>query len=254
MFGILCWGVVSVHAEPPEAAKTWRELCGKFGGQAEFAWVENDKGLPNVLIYGDSISIQYHQELLRELKGAANLYRIFTNGGDSGTVIEKMDLMDKTMRNANLEGRWDFQWDLIQLNVGLHDLKYWKDGKMDRKSGKQVTSLADYEENLREIIPYLEEKAPGAALVFAMTTPVPEKSSGRDAGDAARYNEVAHKVLEEFPKVVVNDLYELTKPHQRDWWVKPGNVHFNSKGQKAQAGRTAEIILQVLKERSEKSQ
>lgn len=59
-------------------------------------------------------------------------------------------------------------------------------------------------------------------------------------------NHVAAKVLKENPDIIVNDLYSFTKPNQPKWWTKPGNVHFNAKGQKAQAEHTSEVILKAL--------
>lgn len=236
---------VTVQAET--AAEAWKKLSGKFAGSAEFALPKNDPDLPNVLIYGDSISIHYHAELKKALEGEANLYRIFTNGGDSGTVIEKLETMEKTMRDPKLDDPWDFDWDVIQLNVGLHDLKYWKDGKMDKAKGKQVNSPEDYEKNLEKVIPFLKKFAPEATLIFATTTPVPENESGRVAGDAERYNAVAIEIVKRYPEILVNDLFYLSKPVQSEWWTKPGNVHFNSVGQQDQATQTAGVIRRALK-------
>ena len=82
--------------------------------------------------------------------------------------------------------------------------------------------------------------------MFALTTPVPHGEPGRRAGDAARYNEVALKVLESHPEIVVNDLYSFTKPHHSEWWIKPGNVHFNPKGIRAQGEEVAKVLRQLL--------
>lgn len=229
------------------AEKAWYELVDQKSRKSpEFSYQTNNPELPNVLIYGDSISIQYHKELREKLTGKANLYRLPWNGGDSSTLILKMTKLHETMGNPDLDAPWNFKWDVVQFNVGLHDLKYMDGKKLDKKAGKQVSSLRDYEKNLQSIIPYLRELAPGAKLIFATTTPVPEGGNGRVAGDAIRYNQVAAKVLKENPDIIVNDLYSFTKPNQPKWWTKPGNVHFNAKGQKAQAEHTSEVILKAL--------
>ena len=231
--------------EPAESA--WKKLVGKrFASAPEFSYPTNDPKLPNVLIYGDSISIHYHQELRKELAGKANLYRIYENGGDSSTFIPKMAKMRGTMTDTSLDDPWNFQWDVIQFNVGLHDLKYLDGKKMDKHKGKQVTSPDQYGKNLEAILEFLEKEYPEAHLIFATTTPVPEGESGRVAGDAEKYNEIARKVLKDHPEVTINDLYSLTKPNQPNWWTKPGNVHFNSKGQQAQADQTAAAIIAEL--------
>jgi len=177
------------------------------------------------------------------------VYRLYCNGGDSSSVITKMKTMHDTMRNPRLAGHWDFDWDVIHFNVGLHDLKYMNGKKLDRVNGRQVTSTADYEKNLRAIIAYLKELAPQAKLIFVTTTPVPEGEAGRIAGDAAKYNQVALKVLKDYPEIGVNDLYAFTKPHHKEWWTKPGNVHFNTEGATAQGKESARVIEQELQKR-----
>ena len=220
-------------------------------GQPEFAYVVNDPALSNVLIYGDSISIDYTQDLRRELHGIANVYRLYTNGRDSGSFIQQMTLMHDTMRNQNLVGHWDFDWDLVHFNVGLHDLKYVLDGKLNREQGEQVATIEQYQTNLRDIVGYLKQTFPEAKLVFATTTPVPQGARGRDPGDAEKYNTAALAVLTAYPDIVINDLFTLTLPNQAQWWRKPGNVHFNATGSAKQAEQVAQVICEVLQQPSQ---
>lgn len=230
------------------AKEAWGKLVGpKSSKSPEFAFIQNDPALPNVLLYGDSISIGYTQQVRASLEGKANVYRIYCNGGDSASFIPKMTQMHTTMRDAKLEGHWSFEWDVIHFNVGLHDLKYIANGKLDTKNGKQVHSTDEYGKNLGQIIFYLKKLAPKASLIFCTTTPVPKGGAGRVAGDALKYNEVALKIVKEHPAIMVNDLYAFTKPNQVKWWTKPGNVHFNPEGRKAQGEEVARVILEALK-------
>lgn len=239
---------VAVTMSGKTAEEAWNELVGpKFLEQSAFACVIPDPGLPNVLIYGDSISIHYTPALRKQLEGKANVFRLHCNGGDSSTVIEKLTLLHETMRDEALEGHWSFDWDVIQFNVGLHDLKYWSENGLDRENGKQVSTIEAYQKNLKGIIAYLKKLAPEATLIFATTTPVPENSAGRVAGDAVRYNQAALAVLKEYPEVLINDLYAFTKPKQPEWWAHPGNVHYNKEGCEAQGAEVATFILDVLK-------
>ncbi len=236
-----------------------------FGGTAEEAWygialrkkaadknkafqfVENNPSLPNLFIYGDSISIAYTPVVRDLLEGKANVYRLHVNGGDSSSFVSKMDTLHATMQNPALNGHWVHEWDVVQVNVGLHDLKYIvKGSKLDKINGKQVSSLDEYEKNLEKIIAYLGERHPRAKLVFALTTPVPEGEPGRHAGDAAKYNKVALKVLKNHPEIVINDLYSFTKPHHEVWWTRPGNVHFNKIGIRAQGEEVARVLEELL--------
>ncbi len=146
-----------------------------------------------------------------------------------------------------MEGHWKFKWDVIHFNVGLHDLKYLnKKNDLDLENGKQVASLEEYAANLEAIIAYLKDLAPDATLIFATTTPVPENAAGRRAGDAVRYNQTALEVMAKHPEIQINDLYALTKPMQAEWWVEPGNVHYERVGQKAQAHAVASKIAESL--------
>ena len=235
-------------ASAQSAKETWEGLLiEKLKKHPSFAYVENDSKLPNVLIYGDSISIGYTARVRQQMQGKANVYRLHRNGSSSGAFIGLMKSMHTAMRDEKLDKPWTHKWDVIHFNVGLHDLKYTIDGQLDKKNGKQVSSAETYEKNLVAIIAYLKELAPDAKLIFCTTTPVPEKSKGRVAGDAAKYNEVALKVMKEHPEIAINDLYSFTKPKQKEWWTSPGNVHFTRKGTDAQGNEVARIISEALK-------
>ncbi len=245
---ILSFVLTAGAAAAGTAQEAWNKLAGPPAlKQAAFAYVSHNPQLPNVLIYGDSISIGYTPQLRAALSGQANLYRLHCNGGDASSVIGKMDKMHAVMRDKKLTDPWTFEWDVIQINVGLHDLKYMLNDKLDVKNGKQVASVEQYVANLKEVIAYLKKTAPKARLIFATTTPVPENSNGRVAGDALRYNQAALELLKSHPEIAVNDLYSFTKPNQEKWWSAPGNVHFNQEGCTAQGNETARIILQALK-------
>jgi hypothetical protein len=142
------------------------------------------------LIIGDSISMGYTLRVRELLKGVANVHRIPENGGSTRDGLQKLD-------------RWlgAGKWDVIHFNWGLHDLKHWKDGKLDL-AGPQMTPVELYEANVRELMVKL--KSTNAALIFATTTPVPAGSAGRESGDEIGYNEAARRVME-----------EAKVPHQR---------------------------------------
>jgi arylsulfatase A-like enzyme len=238
--------------ESHDAESAWNKLVHTSQrltpwNKASFAYVERDPELPNVLLYGDSISIAYTPTVRDELAGKANVFRVHRNGASSGAVIPYLEELKEAMEDPSLPDHWDFPWDVIHFNVGLHDLKYVVEGStLDKDNGTQVTSPEKYAQNLRKIIHYFQGLAPAAKLVFATTTPVPEGEPGRFAGDAARYNQIAREVLRDFPKVEINDLHGLTKPHHEDWWTKPGNVHFSKTGSSEQGKQVARVIRQQL--------
>ena len=70
------------------AEEAWNTLVGvKLDGNPMFAFVKHDPGLPSVLIYGDSISMGYTQEVRKRLEGKANVYRMYRNCGPSNLFI-----------------------------------------------------------------------------------------------------------------------------------------------------------------------
>ncbi|MCK0146203.1 SGNH/GDSL hydrolase family protein [Arenibacter sp. F26102] len=226
------------------AREAWNKLANK--GKA-FEYVHPNKKLPNVLIYGDSISIGYTPTVRNELDGKANVFRFHKNGQSSNKFIPFMEKMKTTMFQPYLKGGWDFDWDVIHFNIGLHDLKYVKHGKLDKENGKQVNSIENYKENLHEICKYLMKEYPKAQLIFATTTAVPEEgAAGRFAGDSVKYNKVALEVLANYPSIQINDLYAFTQPHSKEWFIEPANVHYNDLGKTEQGKQVAKVIAENL--------
>ena len=90
------------------------------------------------------------------------------------------------------------KWDIIHFNFGLHDIKH-----IDPITGKNSKNLShphqaspeQYEKNLIEIVEKL--KRTGAKLIFATTTPYPDKlgKQMRSPGMPKVYNEVALRVM-----------------------------------------------------------
>lgn len=235
------------------AEEAWNNLAGKNAKRPAFAYVQNDPALPNVLIYGDSISIHYTPDVREHLVGKANLYRLYRNGSDSSGFVKFMSAMHETMRKPELDMPWSFEWDVIHFNVGLHDLKYVANRKLDKKNGTLVSSISEYKKNLNEIIAYLKQLAPNAKLIFALTTPVPEGAEGRFAGDAKKYNVAALEVLSAHKDIVINDLYTPTKAKHSLWWINSNDVHYNKVGIAAQAEIVSGVIESALSEKTRKN-
>lgn len=195
--------------------------------------VADTPGLPRVLLLGDSISIGYTLPVRARLQGQANVHRPPENCGETARGVKSLD-------------KWlgAGRWDVIHFNFGLHDLKYLdeKGAYVTPDKGKQVASLADYEQNLRSIVARLKQT--GAQLIFATTTPVPTGSSGRVEHDERRYNAVALRVMRELG-VAVDDLHAVVVP-QQDKIQRPHNVHFTAAGCAQLAEQVVASILPLL--------
>ena len=198
--------------------------------------IEEVKGLPHVLIIGDSISIGYTLPTRALLQGKVNLHRIPTNGGPT---IKGLSEIEKWLG--------DRKWDLIHFNWGLHDLKYMgKDGTNlvpKEKGGIVQVPLADYEKNLEKLVIRMKKSA--KQLVWRNTTPIPPGSKARYAGDSVRYNEAATRVMKKH-KIPTLDLFSPSKKNMKDW-MRVADVHYDPHGSEALAKRVAQDILDRLK-------
>ncbi len=234
------------------AEEAWNKLVGartlkRFG--STYKYVKNDPKLPNVLIYGDSISIGYTPYVRTNLTGKANVYRIFRNGGASKNVIPNIERMEKIMRDPKLADPWKFKWNVITVNVGMHDHKYMDGRKLSLETGKLQATPEVYKANLIKIFNFLTRTQPQARIIYVLTTPIPAKSAGRKQGDSLKYNDIAKEVLKKYPEIKICDLYSFTLPNQPKWWSAPGNVHYKPEGRKAQAKVVTEAIEAALKKK-----
>jgi lysophospholipase L1-like esterase len=184
-------------------------------------------------LIGDSISIGYTLPTRALLDGKANVHRIPVNGGSTTTGLAQLD---KWLGNGH--------WDVIHFNWGQHDLKYVspQGGITGPENGSQLVPPSEYARNLRDIVTRLKQT--DAQLIFATTTPIPNRKGGRVHGDAVKYNQVALKVMKDHA-VAINDLYTFIKPilegNQRH-----GDIHFTAKGSAVLAGKVAGSISKAL--------
>ncbi|MEL7118587.1 MAG: SGNH/GDSL hydrolase family protein [Bacteroidota bacterium] len=227
--------------------EAWHNLSNFNRKRYPFRYIEPTANLPKVLIYGDSISIGYTEYIRASLASKADVFRIHENGGASGAFISYMEALKNAMFEPHLPGGWNFKWDVIHFNVGLHDLKYLnEDRKLDKENGRQVSSIKTYKKNLEKIIGYLKETYPTAKLIFATTTPIPEGANGRYAKDSIRFNKAAHQVLRKHKDIQVNDLFTFTKNKVKNLNQAPSDVHYKPEGSRLQGIESAKYIANAL--------
>lgn len=181
------------------------------------ALVEDVAGLPRVLLIGDSIAMGYDLPVRASLRGRANVHRPPENCGETGRGLRQLEAWLGAGR-----------WDVIHFNFGLHDLKYLDtQGKyVAPAQGKVVSSLPEYEANLRELVKRL--KRTGATLIYATTTPVPDGTLARIEHEEIAYNAVARRVMKE-AGVMIDDLHALAVAKQSEL-QRPKDVHFTEEG------------------------
>jgi hypothetical protein len=225
-----------------QAASIWPILRAASGDpmllHPAYVSVRDLPGLPRVLLIGDSISIGYTVPVRRQLKGKANVHRPQDNCASTWKGLE------------NLE-RWlaDGNWKVIVFNFGLHDSVM--------EGSRAIADLDQYSENLRKIT--LRLAATGARLIWATTTPVPEKASvplgdmpNLDPGksqiyhpeEIPEYNARAAAIMRENAVEMV-DLYEFALPQLASLQAAH-DVHFTKDGYAALGGKVAGAIAREL--------
>ena len=195
--------------------------------------IEDEPGLPRVLIIGDSISIGYTLDVRTILKGKANLHRPLTNCGSTKRGIEEIE-----------EWLGDDSWDVIHFNWGLHDIAHMaKNGKrVDPPAGEHQVPIGQYEQNLNSLVERLQQT--GAKLIWCTTTPVPKGSSFRIPGQEVEYNAIAQKIMD-VHGVPTNDLYTYALDCLDDIQL-PANVHFTKTGSAELGKPVVQNILNAL--------
>jgi hypothetical protein len=212
-----------------------------FAGLSAFS-IARDAGpagdRPAVLLLGDSISIGYTPFVREMLADEADVRRPDTNCAGTKKGLQFID-------------QWlgDARWAVIHFNWGLHDLKH-----VDA-SGKNSTNPEDpqqspsaiYEKNLDKLVTRMKET--GAILIFATTTPYPDRPDGplRRAGYAGEYNAAARRVMKKHD-VRINDLHAFCESRLKEI-QRPHNVHFTKEGSRALARQAAAAIRDALPKR-----
>ncbi len=193
--------------------------------------------LPRVLLIGDSISIGYTVPVRKILAGKANVHRIPGNGQTAANGVAKLN-----------EWIGDGNWDVIHFNWGLWDLCHRNpesknQGHRDKVHGKRMVTLEEYRKNLEAAVAIL--KKTDAKLIWCATTPVPEGEQGRILGDDIKYNNIAEEVMKA-NGITINDLYSHALKAAPEIFIRPGDVHFNAKGNDHLAAQVAQSILITL--------
>ena len=201
--------------------------------------VEDQEGLPRVLLIGDSISIGYTVPVRELLKGKANVHRPSTNCGPTSRGVSGMD-------------QWlgKGKWDVIHFNWGLHDLKYLGpngENLADPKAADSHQQIppAEYEKNLQLLVKRM--KKTGARLIWCTTTPVPSGAKGRVVGDSVKYNQIALRVMKEHG-IAIDDLYGFSIG-KLEKIQRPANVHFTPEGSRMLAEQVVKSISRQLKKK-----
>jgi len=187
---------------------------------------------PTALIVGDSISMEqsgFFKGLVERIGDRVDIVHNPGNASNSAHVA------------ANI-GKWveAASPDIIHINCGLHDIKFYRDKKALAIPPDQ------YEQNLRQIAGYLKGLK-DTKVVFALTTPVVDewhhanKPFDRREADVRHYNTIARRIMSEHG-ITISDLYQpIIEAGPESCLVKDG-VHMNGKGNRILADIVAKTI------------
>ena len=176
--------------------------------------------MKKVILVGDSIRMGYEPVAVRELAGWAEVIEMGgIQGGNTRNVLAHLD-------------EWVISRgpDIVHLNAGLHDMA------RDLGPGPENrVPLDEYRANLERILQTLQRET-GAALLFALTTPVDlgrqlavAKAVNRTAEDVAAYNTAAREVAAGLG-IAVNDLHAAVVEAGADELLAEDGVHFTAAG------------------------
>jgi|GEM_PF-2244080 len=189
-----------------------------------WGYVADIPNLPRILLIGDAISRAYTGVVRSELASQVNVHRAPADCGSAFaaafTAPENLQIwLDDDGKKGN--------WDLIVFNFGIHD---------------RLVEVADYQAALEKII--AELSAQGKKLVFATTTPLPEKSPYGAAEKMVELNAAAKEVMAKH-NIEVLDLYSIIAPYQAETQVK-NDCHFMQKGSEILGKAVADKVRQSL--------
>lgn len=176
--------------------------------------------LPNVLLAGDSITRNYYNAVVEDLKGKANVYLFSTSAsvGDPRLPKQLKEFFD--MEAAHFR--------VVHFNNGMHGWGY---------------SDTDYRDSFPQLVQELQKDVPGAKLIWANVTPV--QKADPDGATNARINArntIAAAVMRQH-HIPVDDQHGLMMQHPD---LYSDNVHPNKEASRLQARQAASEIEKLL--------
>lgn len=176
---------------------------------------------PTVLIIGDSISSGYTPIVDASLQG---FMCVGHNKGNAGNTENLYIHLEEYLR--------DVQWTVIHVETGgLHNT-----------SPAELVPPERYAELLHLTFTRLLQT--GARIVWATTTERPQGAA--NVGLEVDYNAIASMVLRDFPEVLVDDLWSVSRTLLQDQHLSPGNVHYTQVGYEILAEYVEESLWRAL--------
>ncbi len=179
-----------------------------------------NRGLPNILLLGDSITRSYSPQVTKDLAGVANVYLL-----SSSTSVGDPRLPRQIAEFAALE---NVSFAVVHFNNGMHGWKYTE---------------AQYKASFPFFLSAVRDLPGHGRLIWATTTPVrSDISDGASNPRIDARNGVAAIFLQP-QSLPTDDLHALMNKH-RDLYQD--TVHFNDVGAALMGDQAAALIKQAL--------
>jgi lysophospholipase L1-like esterase len=221
MLSLMCIQLVYAQAptKPKRESIEWLDI---------WAPNTNDKGLPRVLLIGNSITRLYNPIVERLLKGKAYVARLTTSKSVGDPAL--LDEISMFMRQ--------YSFDVVHFNNGMHGWAY---------------SEEEYRRAFPKFFETIKKYAPHATLIWATTTPR-RKGKGMLQIDSLtnrikERNRIATEYLSKKSGVIIDDLYSVISSNPA-YYENGDGTHPNAVGVKVLADKVTEIISETLDKRS----
>ena len=179
-----------------------------------YGLTDSTRGLPRVLLVGDSICNGYQTGVRERLKGKMNV--TYWVSSYCVTSPAYLPLLSIYLEEA--------KYDVIHFNNGLHSLE---------------TPTAAYEKGMCRALAFIREKQPDAKIVWCSSTPL---TNDVKTAKCRELNAAAAKVVAELGGMATNDLFALCDPLDRaaNWGDE---FHFRPEAKAKQAEQVAASVL-----------
>ncbi|MES2808397.1 MAG: SGNH/GDSL hydrolase family protein [Bacteroidota bacterium] len=152
----------------------------------------NNKGLPRILLIGNSIVRGYYPEVAKLMEGKAYVARLSTSKSLCDPALNKEVALFISYN----------KFDIIQFNNGLHGFDYTE---------------ADYKKAFPAFVKTIRKAAPNAKLVWASTTPMrnyPDAKTLHPRSERVKErNRIALEYISTQKDITVNDLWATVIDH-----------------------------------------
>lgn len=183
----------------------------------------NEKGLPQVLLIGDSITRAYYKDVSRDLKGKAYV----------GYFASSLSVGDPMLPKEIALILKNYKFDMIHFNNGLHGKGY---------------SEKEYARYFPQYVKTIQANAHGAKLIWTTSTPERMKDDMSKFKPWTKRVIVRNKIADAYIRKVgipIDDLYSAVL-HHPEYFVGGDGTHPNNQGRAAEARNVTASILKVL--------